>query len=119
MARNMSFMLTTPQMRARTKTVTRRVGWWNVKPGEVLNACVQCQGLAKGQKVEVITQIRVLEVGKEPLGCITPEEVVKEGFSGRTPEEFILMFMATHKGTQRDTEVNRIAFEYLEVRTLS
>lgn len=114
MARNMSFMLTTDQVQARTKTVTRRLGWWNVKPGEVLNACVQCQGLRKGQKIEVITQIRVVRAGGEPLAAITPEDVAAEGFPEWSPEEFILMFMTTHKGVQPETVVNRIQFEYVE-----
>ena len=34
--RNISFMLTTQQFRNRTKTVTRRMGWWNLKPGDIL-----------------------------------------------------------------------------------
>lgn len=112
--RNMSFMLTTEQMRARTKTVTRRIGWWNVKPGEVLNACVQCQGLAKGQKVEVITRIRVLRAGAEPLDAITPVECAKEGFPNLSPRQFMSLFMTTHKGARPETIVNRIEFEYLE-----
>jgi hypothetical protein len=113
MARNMSFMLTTAQVRARTKTVTRRVGW-NLKPGEILNACVQCQGLRKGQKIEVITQIRVVRAGGEPLAAITPADVAAEGFPGWSPEEFIVMFLRTHKGVRPETVVNRIEFEYVE-----
>jgi len=110
----MSFMLTTDQVRARTKTVTRRVGWWNVKPGEILNACVQCQGLRKGEKIEVIAQIRVVSARGEPLLAITPEDVAAEGFPGWSPEEFMGMFMPTHTGVQPETLVNRIEFEYVQ-----
>ena len=39
--RNMSFALTTPQIMEGTKTVTRRVGWLRLKPGE---KCVLEQG---------------------------------------------------------------------------
>lgn len=113
MARNMSFMLTTTQMRARTKTVTRRMGWWNVKPGEVINACVQCQGLRKGQKVKVITQIRVVNARGEALEAITPEDCVKEGFPELSPRQFMSLFITTHKGERPETIVNRIEFEYL------
>ena len=36
MPRNMSFSMTTGPFRARTKTVTRRFGWWFLKPGDVV-----------------------------------------------------------------------------------
>ena len=52
MPRNMSFSLTTDQVRNRTKTVTRRLGWWKNKHGkrllqvgDIVNACVKCMGL--------------------------------------------------------------------------
>ena len=114
MPRNMSFMLTTEQMRKRTKTVTRRLGWWNVEPGEILNACEQCQGLRKGEKVKVICQIRVLNVTDTRLGDITWGDVDREGFPRMFPPEFIQVFVGAHKGCTPDTIVNRIEFEYVE-----
>jgi len=45
MPRNISFALTTKQIRNRSKTVTRRLGWLHIKKGDVLNACVKCMGL--------------------------------------------------------------------------
>ena len=45
MPRNMSFMLTTEQVRNKTKTVTRRLGWWFLKPGEIVNAVEKGMGL--------------------------------------------------------------------------
>ena len=44
MPRLMSFSMTTPQVRARTKTVTRRLGWRFLKPGVVLWAVEKAQG---------------------------------------------------------------------------
>ena len=38
MPRNMSFMITKEQVRNRTKTVTRRLGWAFLKPGDIVNA---------------------------------------------------------------------------------
>lgn len=38
MPRNMSFALTTDQVKDRVKTVTRRNGWWFLKPGDIVNA---------------------------------------------------------------------------------
>jgi len=49
--KNMSFMLTKPQMRARTKTVTRRLGWWLLKPGEIIMAVEKSRGRKKGNKL--------------------------------------------------------------------
>lgn len=112
MPRNMSFMLTTEQVRKRTKTVTRRLGWWNLKPGETVNACVKCMGLKKGEKVERICQIRILSVRSEPLWNITQDEVIKEGFPAWAPEQFMELFM-THNGCDDDIFVNRIEFEYV------
>ena len=43
--RNMSFSATVQQVRDRTKTVTRRVGWKTLQPGEVLRAVEKGQGL--------------------------------------------------------------------------
>lgn len=111
MPRNMSFMLTTQQVRDRTKNVTRRLGWDNLKPGEILNACVKCQGLKKGEKVERITQIRVVSKRKEPLFKITYPELKREGFPDWTVTGFIEMF-TKHNKCDRAKLVNRIEFEY-------
>ena len=114
MARNMSFMLTTDQVRNGTKTVTRRMGWWNLKPDTVLNACVQCQGLKLGQRVEVIRQIRVVNTTHTRLDRITPADMIREGFPRLSRAAFVEMFCKSHKGCTPDTIVNRIEFEYVD-----
>ena len=108
----MSFMLTTEQVRNKTKTVTRRLGWWFLKPGDILNACVKCQGLKKGEKIEKICQIRVKEARGEELYFINKEECIKEGFPEMEPEEFSEMFREEMK-CRKDEIVNRIEFEYI------
>jgi len=110
---NISFFLTTEQVRNKTKTVTRRAGWWNLKPGETLNACVKCQGLKKGEKIEHICQIRIKSVKPEMLRNITKAECILEGFPEMEPEEFIRMFCSTHKGCTPDQVINRIEFVYV------
>jgi hypothetical protein len=50
--RNMSFSLTTRQFLDGSKTVTRRVGWNNLKPGERFMAVEKAMGLRKGEKVK-------------------------------------------------------------------
>ena len=112
MPRNMSFSLTTPQILNRTKTVTRRKGWADLKPGTILNACVKCQGLKKGKKVEKLCQIRVVKNASVKLWDISAADVVREGFPGMTPAAFVDMFCA-HMGGCLSQIVNRIEFEYV------
>lgn len=112
MPRNISFFLTTQQIRNRTKTVTRRLGWDFLKVGDILNACVKCQGLGKGGKIERICQIRVVDIRQERLYKITQEDVVKEGFPDYSRQNFIEMF-TKHMKCKYYTIVNRIEFEYL------
>lgn len=112
MARNMSFMLTTEQVRNKTKRVTRRLGWWNLKPGEIINACVKCMGLKKGEKIERICQIRIVSTRPEPLGDISQADVILEGFPDWKPEQFVEMYCKHNKCTP-ETLVHRIEFEYV------
>jgi len=111
--RRMSFFLTTKQVRNRTKTVTRRIGWWDLEPGEHVGAFVKCRGLKKGESAEWIDELRTVSATPEPLCAITKEDVVKEGFPNMSVEEFIAFFCKTHKGATPQTTVNRIEFEYV------
>lgn len=109
----MSFFLTTEQVRARTKTVTRRLGWKNAKVGDVVQPVVKGQGLKKGETVEHIGgPIRFVSVCQVVLGDISPQDVYREGFPSMTPRQFVEMFKA-HNGGLRDQVVTRIEFEYL------
>jgi len=112
MPRNMSFMLTTEQIKNRTKTVTRRLGWWFLKPGDILNACEKCQGLKKGERINKLCQIRVVHTRKVLLCNMEPLDYIKEGFSHLDSESFIQMFMHEMK-CGRTEEVNRIEFRYI------
>lgn len=112
MPRNMSFMITTNQVFNRTKTVTRRLGWENLRPGTLLNACEKCMGLKKGEKITILCQIRVKNVRREPLNKISKVEVTKEGFPGQSPDWFVRMFMQ-HMKCKSDQLVTRIEFEYV------
>lgn len=112
MPRNMSFMLTKKQVKNRTKTVTRRLGWWFLKPGDILNAVEKCQGLKKGEKIKKICQIRVVRSDATPLFLITLDECRKEGFPKMLPNEFVDMF-AREMRCEKTREVNRIEFEYV------
>ena len=89
MPRLMSVALTEPQVRARTKTVTRRLGWLMLKPGDHLTLCPKVQGRLHGEPLERIVDVEVLSAGRERLDSITPEEVTAEGFPDMTPAEVL------------------------------
>lgn len=113
MPRNMSFALTTEQIRRRTKTVTRRKGWKFLKAGELLNACVKCQGLKPGEKIERLALLRVVDVSEDCLELITAADVEREGFPEMTASAFVAMF-CRHMGGEPWQTVTRIEFEYVE-----
>lgn len=110
--RNMSFFLTTEAIRNRTKFVTRRLGWGNLKRGDTIRAVKKCMGLKKGEKIEELAIIRIVSVRKEPLNAITHEECVLEGFPNYTPIQFVKMLI-DHYGCSEYQIFNRIEFKYL------
>lgn len=112
MPRNMSFMLTTEQIRNRTKTVTRRMGWKFLRPDDVLNACVKCMGLKPGEKIQRICQIRITSVSFEPLSYCTDHDATKEGFPELSGGQFCSFFASAMK-CEPDAEITRIEFEYI------
>jgi hypothetical protein len=70
-------------------------------------------GLKKGEKIEKLCQIRVVNVRRESLWNITDPECAKEGFPKMCVHEFVRMFRKEMK-CQSTQEVTRIEFEYLE-----
>lgn len=110
---NMSFHLTTRQVRDREKTVTRRNGWQRARVGQVVQPVIKCQGIPKGGHVEKIGgPIRIVDVRREPLNAITPEDVHREGFPGRSSKWFVAFYLEANGGAP-DQIVTRIEFEYL------
>ncbi len=107
--RLISFFLTTPQFLDGSKTVTRRLGWKNVKPGDRLMAVRKSQGRKKGEPVERLGEIEVLSVCREPLYRVDRKDTTREGFPTLTPGEFVDMF-CKHMGCTSLTEVTRIEF---------
>jgi hypothetical protein len=116
--RNISFTFTTPQVKAKTKTVTRRPGWAHVKPGELLCAIEKGRGLAKGEKVKKICVIQVVGVRLERLDRLLNDsaygkrEVILEGFPELSPAEYVQQYCKSHRGCKPTTSVTRIEFEY-------
>lgn len=121
--RNMSFAHTTAQILTRTKTVTRRTGWTFIKPGDRVRAVRKAMGLKKGEKIEPLAVLRIVDVRREPLRKLLDDveygfaEVAAEGFGDAPtlsrPDEWVPWFCATH-GCNPSATVTRIAFEYEE-----
>ena len=111
--RNMSFALTTEQFRDGSKTVTRRLGWRFLKPGDVVMGCRKCQGLKPGEKLERLGPIRIVSVREEELWRMEEDDCAKEGFPHLRAKEFVTMFM-DHMGCKSDRVVTRIEFEHIE-----
>lgn len=108
--RNMSFAMTTEQMRAQTKDVTRRFGWWFLKPGDRVMAVEKGMGLKKGEKINQIYEIEIISTRPEPLNAITQSDVIREGFPEWTPEQFIEM-LVNHYKVDPEKVINRIEFK--------
>jgi hypothetical protein len=113
--RNMSFSMTTAAIRDHSKTVTRRLGWWTLQPGTILQAVEKARGLKRGEHVVPICLIRVVSVHAEQLATVyAPGETAREGFPELSAGEFCLMFReANGQQIRDDTLVNRIEFEYV------
>jgi hypothetical protein len=114
----MSFAMTTPQVRAQEKDVTRRMGWKFLLDYDLANKplfvqpVVKGMGLKKGEKIERIgPPVRIIRATREPLDTITQKDCKREGFPELTPGQFVDM-LVKHYGCKRDVEVTRIVFIY-------
>lgn len=109
--RNISCSHTKDQVRNRTKTVTRRLGWKNLKPGTLLRVVEKAMGLKPGEKIVPMAVVRVTKVTREKLIEIRKKDCAKEGFPDFEPDRFIVFFAATFK-VLADQIVTRIEWTY-------
>lgn len=114
-------MLTPGQILAGTKTVTRRIGWRWLKEGELLRPVRQCQGLKRGEKMQVLRgPLLVRSVRREALTEMLANpaygavECGLEGFPDLSPRQFVEMFCASHKGCTPQSVLTRIEFCYTD-----
>lgn len=93
-ARRMSFFLTTRQVLAREKTVTRRAveTWTRLRPGEVVVAVEKGQGLKAGERHRVLAVIEIVDVRIEDLAAITADDCAREGFPEMSPADFVAFY---------------------------
>ncbi len=109
----MSVSLTEDAVRERRKTVTRRLGWAFLKPGDRLTLCRKVMG-RRGEPLVRLAEVEVIGVRREPLNEISLDDVTREGFPELTPLGFV-QFFTDHMGGEWDQEVTRIEWRYLEV----
>jgi hypothetical protein len=109
----MSFSLTTDQFLDGSKTVTRRIGWSFLKPGDRVRAVRKAMGLKKGEKVEVLGEIEIVSIRREELWFIKNEDVAREGFPGMSAGDFVSMF-CSHMKCEPSVMVNRIEFKRID-----
>ena len=133
MSRLMSVAYTEQAVVDRTKTVTRRKGWWVdkngrrlVKPGDRLTLCRKVMGRKPGEPLVRIAEVEVVSVRREPLcavagpyatdknGATIWPEVIAEGFPDMSPWDFMDRFFIEAQGIQVMDDVTRIEWRYLE-----
>lgn len=116
--RMMSFALTERQLLDGSKTVTRRTGWANLRPGERLLAVRKAMGLKAGERVQPLCEIEVMSVRRQALGCIDAADCAAEGFPHLSPEDFIRFFMAKVKTPGIGRSINEITVTRIEFRKI-
>ena len=116
--RLLSCALTEPQVVDRSKTETRRLGWWEdkhgnrlVMPYDRLQLVRKAMGRKPGEPVVVLARVEVTDVVRERLDAITPEGVAAEGFPDWGPSEFIEFFCHSMK-CEPDRVVTVIRWRY-------
>lgn len=116
MSRLMSVSLTEDQVRARTKDVTRRLGWKYLRQGEVVTLCRKVMGRSRPdgtvEPLVRICDVQIVSVRHERLSDITADDVTREGFPDLDVEGFVEFFTGSMR-CHRDTVVTRIEWTYL------
>lgn len=119
----MSVSLTEDAVVARTKTVTRRLGWRMLKAGDHLTLCRKVMG-RKGEPLVRLCEVEVLDVRRERLWDITDEEIAREAVplhhftehwsdDGQPTPDAWVQWYAESMGCRPDEEITRIEWRYL------
>jgi hypothetical protein len=108
----MSVALTEQAVRDRTKTVTRRIGWRFLRPGDRLTLCAKVRGRRPGEPLVRLAEVEVVDVRRERLRAIGVGETVQEGLPEMAASDFV-EFFCNSMGCTPDTQVTRIEWRYL------
>lgn len=74
----MSVSHTEAAVRDRSKTVTRRLGWLFLRPGDRLTLCRKVMGRKAGEPLVRLAEVEVVDVRRERLWDITAADVALE-----------------------------------------
>ncbi len=119
----MSVSHTEEAVRARRKTVTRRLGWRFLRPGDRLRLCRKVMGRKPGEPLVRIAEVEVVDVRRERLIDMSGEDVVREGvppdrfgylIDGQPPAITWVGWYADLMGISPYDEVTRIEWRYLD-----
>ena len=131
MSRLMSAAFTEAAVRDRTKTVTRRKGWWEdkngrrmVKPGDRLTLCRKVMGRKAGEPLERIADVEVTDVRRERLDRMLTDldygfdETEREGMRTTNPAAvfpsvFVDLYFVAAQGMDPSDYVTRIEWRYV------
>lgn len=78
MSRLMSVAYTEDAVRARTKTVSRRMGWVFLKPGERVTLCRKVMGRKPGEPLERLAEVEIVSVQRVRLCDMDPGDIALE-----------------------------------------
>lgn len=114
--RLMSVALTEQAVVERRKTVTRRLGWTFLQPGDRLQLVRKSMGRRRADgTVEPLVRLAVVEVAsvtRIPLTLMSKCDTRREGFPALSPDEFVVFFTKAMR-CRPETIVTRIAWRYL------
>lgn len=136
MSRLMSVAFTEDAVRARTKTVTRRKGWWEdkngrrlLKPGDRLTLCRKVMGRKRGEPLVRLVDVEIWRVDREVLCSLqrseeyARKELRAEGFPVLYGEDwmtasslFLRHYFYDAQKMRPVDEVTRIEWRYLDTR---
>jgi hypothetical protein len=129
MPRLMSVAFTEDAVRSRTKTVTRRKGWLQLKAGDRLTLCRKVMGRKPGEPLVRIAEVEVVAVRRESLAGLgkcacwdnhergttySETEMTREGFPGLDPDEFVRKYFVDAQGMKPGDHVTRIEWTYVD-----
>lgn len=126
MPRLMSVAFTEDAVRSRSKTVTRRKGWWEDKagrrilmPGNRLTLCRKVMGRKPGEPLERICDVEVVSMRREPLNTLRErkdwrDELAREGFPDLDVNTFMRRYFVDAQGIGPHDVVTRIEWRYLD-----
>lgn len=134
MPRLMAVSLTEASVMDRTKTVTRRLGWRHLRPGDRLTLCRKVMGRRRAdgtvEPLVRLAEVEVVDVRRDKLWAITDDEIAREAVldqpwvevyvdSGQPTPQAWVWWYCEQFGVQPDAEVTRIEWRYLDSEAAS